>query len=40
MRITKDLKVFAAGGGIVVGENSIIKAGSIISRDVPPDSFV
>lgn len=27
-------------GGITVGENSMIKAGSVISRDVPPNSFV
>ncbi|RDI97435.1 sugar O-acetyltransferase [Dyella solisilvae] len=27
-------------GGVTVGENSVVAAGAVVTRDVPPDSFV
>lgn len=39
----KNVTVYAGAfviGGIVVGENSKIKAGHTVTRDVPPNSFV
>ena len=27
-------------GGVTVGKNSVVAAGSVVTRDVPPDSFV
>jgi acetyltransferase-like isoleucine patch superfamily enzyme len=27
-------------GGVTVGENSVVAAGAVVTRNVPPDSFV
>ncbi|MGB8870413.1 MAG: DapH/DapD/GlmU-related protein, partial [Rhodomicrobium sp.] len=27
-------------GGVTVGENSVIAAGSVVTKDIPPNSFV
>src|SRR5258706_10436308 len=27
-------------GGVIVGENSVIAAGAVVTKDVPPNSFV
>jgi acetyltransferase-like isoleucine patch superfamily enzyme len=27
-------------GGVTIGENSVVAAGSVVTRDVPPDTFV
>ena len=27
-------------GGVTVGENAVVAAGSVVTRDVPPNSFV
>jgi serine acetyltransferase len=40
----REERVIAAGatiiGGVKVGENSVVAAGSVVTKDVSPDSFV
>ena len=27
-------------GGVTIGENSVVAAGSVVTRDIPPDTLV